>query len=260
MTFMLVALVISGGGFYALRGAFAGVGGLHLTGFDRDAMGMGLLAILAAGYFWGPLYGLALILVVALHEFGHVAAFRICGHTDARFRLVPLIGGIAISNRLPSSQDKAFFIALMGPAIWIGPMLLMLGLSDLIYDRAPGVGDFLWVVGQVAGALNFFNLLPLYPLDGARCIRYVFFSFWPNQITNLTYAMSGAMLVVALMMHSILMVVFCLISARQMLQSTDLVRIQHPMSKGRALLCLGAYLATAGAFYLGGESLIAGFF
>jgi len=259
MSFILLALVITGAGLYALRGAFAGISGLHVTGLDRDGMAMGLLAILAAAYFWGPTYGAALILVVALHEFGHVAAYRICGHSDARFRLVPLMGGVAISDRLPASQEKAFFIALMGPAIWIGPMLLLLGLSDVIYDRAPAVGDFLWVVGQVAGALNFFNLLPLYPLDGARCIRYVFFTFFPSQITNLTYAMSGAMLVVALMMHSVLLVVFCLISARQMLQSTDLVRIQRRMGKGRALLCLGAYLATAGTFYLGGENLIAGF-
>ncbi|MEO5621410.1 MAG: metalloprotease, partial [Cypionkella sp.] len=97
-----------------LRGGWTSPQGLYLAGFDRNGLLLGVLAVTAACYFWGVLYGLALILAVVIHEFGHVAAFRVCGHADARFRLIPLMGGVAISNTIPSSSDKAFFITLMG--------------------------------------------------------------------------------------------------------------------------------------------------
>jgi len=62
---------------------------------------IGGLSVLLAIYFFGPLAGLALVIVVVVHEYGHVAAFRVAGHGDATFRLIPLLGGVAISKRQP---------------------------------------------------------------------------------------------------------------------------------------------------------------
>ena len=178
---LFVALGLSLGTWTILRGGFAvaGMRGFQVVGFDPNAVGMGAVAIAVAIYFYGWAFGIALILAVALHEFGHVVAYRVCGHADARFRLIPILGGVAISNQLPASQDRAFFIALMGPAICLAPMTLAFALSDLIYPSAPVLSNFLYAFAMVLGSFNFFNLLPFWPLDGGRMVQILAQTFMP---------------------------------------------------------------------------------
>ena len=110
-----LALVLCWGTWRTLQGGFVGPGrGLQVVGIESQGLAMGALAVLAAGYFYGTQFGAALILMVVIHEFGRVAAFRVCGRSDARFRLIPLFGGVAISDRLPASDLADFFIAVMG--------------------------------------------------------------------------------------------------------------------------------------------------
>ncbi len=189
-------------------------------------------------------------------DVSHVAAYRVCGHADARFRLVPLMGGLAISGSLPASHDKDFFISLMGPAIGLAPMTLAFVLSDAAYDQAPQLGDFLWTLGKVIAVLNFFNLLPLWPLDGSKFLMLVFHTFFPSQTQNLTYVMSGAALAAGLYMQSIFLIVFVLFSVQGLLRSGTLLKIQRKMSKGRAALCLACYVATLAAFLMGSGNLL----
>ncbi|MEZ5886097.1 MAG: metalloprotease [Paracoccaceae bacterium] len=259
MLAFLISLSLCAGTGLILQGGLRGHRGLRIVGLDPGAMGMGLLAILAAGYFWGPMVGAALILAVMVHEFGHVAAYRICGHADARFRLVPLMGGLAISNSLPASQEKQFFISLMGPAIGLAPMVLSLSLFDLANDQAPQAARFLWIFGQVTAVLNFFNLLPLWPLDGSKCLRAILASFWPGAVRPATLLMSGIAFAAAVYLKSLLLIFFCLMTTRSLAQADALLRIQRPMPKGRALLCLACYLATLAAFFMGSGSYVAAF-
>ena len=64
-------------------------------------------AVLSAFIPW-PLFGLTrtglfysavLTAVVALHELGHMAAFRLMGHRRVRMIFIPLLGGVAIGGR-----------------------------------------------------------------------------------------------------------------------------------------------------------------
>ena len=186
-----LALCLTWGTWLALRGGFSVPGGrgLRVIGYDPNAIGLGALAVIAAVYFYGWLYGLALCLAVAVHEYGHVLAYRICGHDDARFRLIPILGGVAISGRLPASQDKAFFIALLGPAFCLAPMGLAFALSDLLLSTSYEAAEALFVFALVLGAFNFFNLLPFWPLDGGRMLQILCQTFAPAFTHQLSIAM-----------------------------------------------------------------------
>lgn len=251
----LIALCLCAGTVLVLHGGLTSPGGTTIAGLDPQSMGLGLLAILAAGYFWGPLFGIALILSVMLHEFGHVAAYRIAGHADARFRLIPLMGGVAISDQHPASQEKAFFIALMGPGICLAPMVTAFALSGLVWDAAPAVADFLWIFGMVTAALNFFNLLPFWPLDGGRCVQLISQSFWPGSTGPLMAAMAAAMIVAAIWLQSLLLFFFALMGAQGLIASQNVLQVQRRMAPLRGLLALGAYLFTAAAHLAGGASM-----
>ncbi len=260
MTELFVALALTLGTWSILRGGFAlaGARGLQIVGFDPGAVGLGALAIAVAVFYYGWSFGLSLVLAVIVHEFGHVAAYRVCGHSDARFRLIPILGGVAISNQLPASQDRAFFIALMGPAICLAPMALALALSEQLYLVAPAVADQLYSFGFVLGFFNFFNLLPFWPLDGGRIVQILAQTYLPWATRQVSIAMTLGGALVALLHQSYILLFFILISWGGLMQSERVLQVQRPMTRMRGLLALAAYGFTAAAFFLGGGYMLLG--
>jgi Zn-dependent protease len=256
---MGLALMLVAGTLTALRGGLVGQNRLTIVGFDASGLALGLLAILVAGYFWGPIYGCAFVLSVMIHEFGHVAAFRVAGHADARFRLIPLIGGVAISDRLPATQMKDFFISLMGPGISVAPMALSYAAFELTYDRFPQAAVFFQAFALVTASLNFFNLLPFWPLDGGRCLRILAFRFGPKAAHGLTVLMSATLAAAALSMQSMALLFFALLGAQGIMNADTIAQVQGRLTWGQWAWALGAYLFTAGAHLAGGWYMIANF-
>ena len=258
---LLIAVGLVAATLYALRGGLVGRGHvLTFAGFDANAALMGVLAVAAAVYFYSPIYGIALILSVMIHEFGHVAAFRVCGHSDARFRLIPLMGGVALSNQAPASQEKQFFITLMGPAICLAPMALCMALLEFEAVYSSPAVDLIWAFAVVTGSLNFFNLMPFWPLDGGRIVSVLLRTFLPGAVTQATMAMAAASIVLAIYSQSMLFLAFALMAAQNLVMRGDVGQVQRPMGKGRGALALAAYLATTAAFGLTGWPLLASFF
>ena len=257
---LIVALGLMSGTWAILRGGFsvAGGRGLKIIGYDPNALGLGALAIIVAVYYYGWQYGLTLILSVVLHEYGHVVAYRVCGHDDARFRLIPILGGMAISNRIPASQENAFFIAVMGPAICLAPMGLAFALSQVLIATSYPASEFLFILGVVLAVFNLFNLLPFWPLDGGRMVQYLAQTFLPGATRQVSIAMTVLGAALAFLTHSYLILFFILISWGGLMQSEKLLQVQRPMTKPRALLALAAYGFTAVAFYLGAAPLLQG--
>jgi Zn-dependent protease len=246
---------------YAVRGGLVGNGhALTFAGFDASALMMGVLAVAAAVYFFDPLHGLALVLSVMVHEFGHVAAYRVCGHSDARFRLIPLIGGVAISDQVPASYEKDFFITLMGPGICIAPMVMAMALLQLDWPYDSVTADFLWAFATVTGAINFFNLMPFWPLDGGRCLAILANVFAPGFARQVTLAMAGAAVLLAVATQSLGLTFFAMMGVQNLLMGGDITRFQRPMSKTRGALAAAAYFATMAAFGMVGWPLLTWFF
>ena len=258
---LLATLCLMAVALYTLRGGLIGPGrGLRVVGFDTSSIGLGVLAVGAAVWFFGWQFGAALIITVVVHEFGHVVAFRVCGHSDARFRLIPLLGGVAISNKLPVSHEDDLFISLMGPAICLAPMVLCFALSELVVEQFWGVANFLYILGLVMGSLNFFNLLPLWPLDGGKIVQTLTYTYAPKATRIVSISMSATAAALCVLTGSFILLIFVLMSWPGLMQSEQLLRMKRPMTKTRALWATAAYLATLLAFGVGGSALLAGFF
>ena len=96
-------------------------------------------AVVSALILW-PFFGLScggLVLavdaddVVALHELGHMAAFRVMGHRRVRMIFIPLLGGIAIGGRPYDSRFEVAFVALMGAGFSAFVIPIAIASSDL---------------------------------------------------------------------------------------------------------------------------------
>jgi len=142
------------------------------------------LALLSTLLLW-PFFGLTrdglmlsalLTLVVALHELGHMAAYRAFGHKTVRMIFVPLLGGIAIGGRPYNSLFEVSTCALMGPGMsaFFIPVAIALhnagGEGALAFVSGPSVLIFLLILG----AFNLLNLLPMNRFDGGQVLRQVF--------------------------------------------------------------------------------------
>lgn len=253
------ALLLLTATLYALRGGFVTPHGLRLAGMDPQGLGLAAMSVLIAGWYFGPLYGVAFVLTVMIHEMGHVAAHRATGHEDARFRLVPLFGGYAISDRKPASEAEAFFISLAGPALSLAPMVIAYSLSELFAPISQPVATFFWVFAATTAALNFLNLLPLWPLDGGRCVRAVAHAVDPRLAGGITIAMSAAFAAAALALGSYLLFLVALIGALTVGAADRSSRDRAAMTPRQAALAFGAYVFTAAAHLAGGAYLLAAY-
>lgn len=260
MLILLGCAVLSALMYLTLRGGLVGERGLTIVGMDVEGIGMGVLAFAAAAWYFGPMYGLAIVLSVMIHEFGHVAAYRIAGHTDARFRLIPLMGGVAISDTAPETQADDFFITIMGPAICLVPMILAYALMEPAAMISYQAYEFLWTFAIVTGALNFFNLLPFWPLDGGRCVRVICDTFAPKATAFLTIGMSAALAASAVAMQSIALTFFALMGASSLFMWSEMHVHRKRLTIGQGFTALGAYLFTAAAHLWGGFYALVSFF
>lgn len=219
----------------------------------------GLLGVAVIGYFFrnDPMLAVMIVGAIMLHEYGHVLAFRLAGHPRPVFRLAPF-GGVAFSDRPPRSQAENAYIALMGPGFSLALIVALLLLAwltreneaermaRLAADAGRSVSEMAVLAAGVVGALNFFNLLPFYPLDGGRTLKAAATVAGRAFAANLALLMSILLGVVAFfLLQNLILLFFALIGLAAAKQEEAIDKTLAPMSAGHAALTSAAYLATA---------------
>jgi Zn-dependent protease len=147
---------------------------LHFTWFIVAALEVTRFAHRYHNPIWAALEYCALFGVVLLHEFGHAFACRQTGGQADTIVLWPL-GGIAFVNPPPRPGAYLWSIA-AGPLVNVilFPLLAFFALAvarGRLIAVHPDFYNFVVTVFLINGALLFFNLLPVYPLDGGQILR-----------------------------------------------------------------------------------------
>jgi len=122
--------------------------------------------LLAAWLSWqmGLLWGVAAVVGVFVHEFGHVLVINWAGSGPSRIRIIPFFGGAATMARPPDTELKGVLIALAGPVFGLLAALPFFGL-------AAWTGEPAWLTGAfVIAGFNLLNLAPAPPLDGSKAL------------------------------------------------------------------------------------------
>lgn len=256
----MTELLLAAGAVYltykVLEGGFALKPGQIETNWSGRAIVLAVLSIGAGVYIAGPLGGPALVLGIALHEYGHVAAFRAMGHTDARFRMIPFLGGVAISQQAPRNQLADFYISIMGPGIMLAPLVVCGAIISLAGTVPNNVVFAAQIMLMITGAINFFNLLPLWPLDGGRIVRAITYGFWPRASFLLTGAMGIALAGWAIYTGRWLILIVAIFGLSSLRQMNAISSRQPPMTGGQATIALIAYLCAMAAHWVAGAPMI----
>ena len=151
---------------------------------------------LASGAVYGVLFSwqfaIAIMIMLAFHEYGHVHAMRRAGLQVRGIYFIPMLGAAAVTEDSWRSRAEQARIALAGPIWGLG-----LTLVAAAVDAATGYAySFLGVIVSWWALINLFNLLPVNPLDGGRVLAAIGFSLH----NSLGVVLSASMFVAALVL------------------------------------------------------------
>jgi Zn-dependent protease len=126
----------------------------------------GSMAVSIAAYasIWGFAFALGFVVLLLIHEMGHVIALRREGIPASAPMFIPFLGAL-ISAR--SLGDNALAEARVGLA---GPILGTIGSAACLVVWQITGHDFWRALAYTGLFLNLFNLLPVVPLDGGRAM------------------------------------------------------------------------------------------
>jgi Zn-dependent protease len=155
------------------------------------------VSIAAYAWIWGLPFAAGFVVLLLVHELGHVIALRREGIKASAPMFIPFLGAVITSRSL---GDNATAEARVGLA---GPILGSIGAAACILIWH-ATGNDLWRALAYTGFfLNLFNLMPLVPLDGGRAMAAMAPWMWAVGLAG--------MIVLALVFHNILIFAFAVI-------------------------------------------------
>ena len=106
------------------------------------------------------------MLLILIHESGHVVVARIIGLPVSLPVMIPFLGAFVSMKQQPRSVAQESIMAIGGPVLGS----IAAGLCYLGYLATPdsSTGQLLRALAYFGFLINLFNLIPLTPLDGGR--------------------------------------------------------------------------------------------
>jgi Zn-dependent protease len=138
-----------------------------------------LVSTAAYAWLWGWKFAVGFVLLLLVHELGHVVELRRQGIPASAPLFIPFLGAVVGMKEMPRDVWREARVALAGPilgsigalAVWIAGEALD---SELLVATA--FTGFL---------LNLFNLLPIVPLDGGRAVAALHPALWGAGLAGL---------------------------------------------------------------------------
>ncbi|HZV73885.1 MAG TPA: site-2 protease family protein [Conexibacter sp.] len=153
-------LAVLGAGLAKLKGVLLLLPKLKLL----TTSGSMLVSVAAYSLIWGWKFAAGFVLLLLVHEMGHVIQLRREGIEASAPMFIPFLGAVVAAKSL---GDDAAAEARVGLA---GPVLGSLGAALLVPVWLSTGNDFWQALAFTGFFLNLFNLLPVVPLDGGRAM------------------------------------------------------------------------------------------
>jgi Zn-dependent protease len=123
-----------------------------------------LVSIVAYQLIFGWLFSIGFVLLLLLHELGHVFQLRREGIKASAPMFIPFLGAVISAKSMGDDAGAEARVGLAGPILGSIATLVPLGIWL-------ATGSHFWqALAFIGFFLNLFNLLPILPLDGGRAM------------------------------------------------------------------------------------------
>jgi Zn-dependent protease len=131
-----------------------------------------LVSIGAYALIWGWRFAVGFVLLLFVHEIGHVIQLRREGIPASAPMFIPFVGAFVAMKGLPKDAAAEARVGLAGPVLGSLACLVPWGLHELTGN------DLFLALAFVGFLLNLFNLAPVLPLDGGRAMAALSPAMW----------------------------------------------------------------------------------
>jgi Zn-dependent protease len=149
--------------------------GLALLALKAKFVGTALTMILSVGAYallFPVWFAVGFVVLIWVHEMGHVLQLRREGIPASAPMFVPFLGAFVAMKKMPKDALAEARVGLAGPVLGSLGALVAWGIYELTQEPL-----FLGLA-YVGFFLNLFNLLPMLPLDGGRAVGALSPVFW----------------------------------------------------------------------------------
>jgi len=158
---LLAAIIALGAKFWAaIKGAVLLLPKLKLL----TTGGTALVSVAAYSLFFGWTFAAGFVLLLFVHEMGHVIQLRREGVKASAPMFIPFFGAVVTAKSL---GENALAEARVGLA---GPVLGTAGAAACLVVAEATNSDFFRALAYIGFFLNLINLVPLVPFDGGRAM------------------------------------------------------------------------------------------
>ena len=131
-----------------------------------------LVSIAAYAWIWGWRFAIGFVLLILVHELGHVVELRRQGVPASAPLFIPFLGAVVGMKQMPKNAWHEAQVALAGPILGsLGALVVWIAGEALD-------SELLVALAFTGFFLNLFNLLPVSPLDGGRAMAAVHPALW----------------------------------------------------------------------------------
>jgi Zn-dependent protease len=138
-----------------------------------------LVSVAAYAWIWGWRFAVGFVLLLFVHELGHVLELRRQGVPASAPLFIPFLGAVVGMKQMPHDAWKEAQVALAGP------ILGSIGAAGVWVAGEALDSELLVALAFTGFLLNLFNLLPIVPLDGGRAVAAVHPALWAVGLAGL---------------------------------------------------------------------------
>jgi Zn-dependent protease len=146
--------------FAAIKGAILFLPKIKLLGSAATA----LVSVAAYSLWFGWTFAIGFVLLLFVHELGHVIQLRREGVQASAPMFIPFMGAFISAKTLGDNALAEARVGLAGPVLGTAGAGVCLAIAELANS------DFFRALAYIGFFLNLFNLLPVVPLDGGRAM------------------------------------------------------------------------------------------
>jgi len=154
--------------FWKLKFVFAAIFKFKLF----TVAGSMIVSIGAYALLWGWQFAVGFVLLLLVHELGHVLEAKRQGLPVSAPMFIPFLGALITLKRLPDNAWAEAKVAIAGPILGSLGAAAVWGVGEAIDS------DLLVALAFTGFFLNLFNLAPLSPLDGGRIAAAIHPVLW----------------------------------------------------------------------------------
>jgi Zn-dependent protease len=161
--------------------------------------GTALVSVAAYATIWGWQFAVGFVVLIFIHEMGHVVALRRHGIHASAPMFIPFMGAVIWARSLGNDALTEARVGLAGPLAggFASAAVAIAGLATHT--------ELLEALGYIGFLLNLFNLMPVTPLDGGRAMAAMAPALW--------FAGFGGLVLLEFLQPNPVLLIICLVAA-----------------------------------------------